>query len=218
MNGQTHQELANHGLQPTARGRILARASRLKPRRWVASLTAVDELESRLSNWISAYSEAQAHFAAAFPNVAGKIDIQSAALARLGIDDPVELLDRNWTGLELIELLRDVDFKGLSDFEDVSLSEPILPHGTPRRLDEETIKQNGERWRIHANDADPFPASPHAHNLDTGLKLDLRDGNLYRKHALVGRVRPKELFELRSRVKRIQLPPLIDELSGRQDR
>ena len=168
----------------------------------------VDDLDERLNQWISAFNGARVHFAGVCEVPIDKIDIQGATVSKLGIDDPVALLDRHWTPTDLIELLDDVDFAAWADFEDVLLRDTILPVGTPRRLDEETIKQNGEQWRIHAYDPDPFPHLPHAHNLSTGFKLDLRNGNLYRKRNLVGRVSRKELIELRDRVKRIILPVL----------
>lgn len=48
-----------------------------------------------------------------------------------------------------------------------------IPTGTKRRLDEVTIKRDGCIWRIHKNDPDPFPSNPHAHNIESDLKLDL---------------------------------------------
>jgi hypothetical protein len=57
----------------------------------------------------------------------------------------------------------------------------------------------GEIWDIHLNDADPFPSNPHAHNVQTRVKLDLSNGDLYRKkRKLEERVRKKDLETLRS--------------------
>ena len=51
----------------------------------------------------------------------------------------------------------------------------ILPfHG------EATVRRNGKSWRINKNDRDEiFPSDFHAHNLETGEKLDLYTGYLY---------------------------------------
>src|SRR4051812_10834537 len=62
---------------------------------------------------------------------------------------------------------------------EVEFSESPIPDGTFRRTDEVTIKRDGCVWRIHRNDPDPFPSQPHAHNLESGLKLDLSNGELY---------------------------------------
>ena len=168
----------------------------------------MDDLDGKLNQWIAAFYAARKHFAAAYGIPADKIDVQGAAVAKLRLDDPVALLDHEWTSTALIDLLSDVDFTAWSDVEEIVLETTILPLGTPRRLDEETIKQNGEQWRIHAYDPDPFPSLPHAHNLSTGLKMDLRNGILYRKTEVVGQLRRKELLEFRARIKRIALPVL----------
>lgn len=62
---------------------------------------------------------------------------------------------------------------------EIELDESPIPATCIRRLDEVTIKRDGCVWRIHKNDADPFPSNPHAHNVESGLKLDLRNGDLY---------------------------------------
>jgi hypothetical protein len=80
-----------------------------------------------------------------------------------------------------------------------------------RELREATVKCGGNIWRIHTNDTDPFPSNPHAHNLETGLKLDLSTGLLYlgRKPA-GGTFKRKHFLTLRQLAasKGILLPPL----------
>ena len=79
-------------------------------------------------------------------------------------------------------------------------------------LEKATIKVNGEVWIIYAGDKDPFPSSPHAHNYDAQLKVDLGSGGLYRKRELTGKMRIKELMKLREKIKErlpsLTLPPL----------
>jgi len=62
---------------------------------------------------------------------------------------------------------------------EIEFVESPIPSGTMRRLDEVTIKRDGCIWRIHKNDADPFPSNPHAHNVESGLTLDLSNGDLF---------------------------------------
>lgn len=62
---------------------------------------------------------------------------------------------------------------------EIELEVSPIPDGVYRHLDEVTIKRDGCIWRIHKNDADPFPSNPHAHNVESGLKLDLSTGALY---------------------------------------
>ena len=68
----------------------------------------------------------------------------------------------------MIEFLAEIEFE-----------QSPLPTGVMRRLDEVTVKRDCCIWRIHKNDADPFPSNPHAHNVESGLKLDLSTGALY---------------------------------------
>jgi hypothetical protein len=56
----------------------------------------------------------------------------------------------------------------------IELEESIIPDGCMRRLDEVQVKHKNEIWRIHKTDSDPFPSKPHAHNVESDLKLDLR--------------------------------------------
>jgi len=86
-----------------------------------------------------------------------------------------------------------------------------IPDGCRRRLDEVTIKRDGCVWRINKNDADPFPSNPHAHNVESGLKLDLSNGNLY----LMGKftektIAQKHLLAIRTQAeqKGVKLPAL----------
>lgn len=98
------------------------------------------------------------------------------------------------------EILAEIEF-------DVS---PI-PDKVVRRLDEVTIKRDGCVWRIHNNDADPFPSNPHAHNIESGLKLDLSTGALYFRRQPSGKsIARKHLDFIRGQAmaKGITLPPL----------
>lgn len=63
-------------------------------------------------------------------------------------------------------------------------------------MSEVTLKADGYIWRIHNVDADPFPSNPHAHNVESGLKLDL--GPLYLGATATGRsIHRKDLLALR---------------------
>ena len=110
-----------------------------------------------------------------------------------------------------VALLSDVEWEDVSQLivlETVVLDSSILPEGIERLITEETIKHKGEQWVIHANDADPFPSDPHAHNYESGLKLHLGTGGLYKKKALVDSVRCKDLKLLRDKIKTRPLPEL----------
>lgn len=135
------------------------------------------------------------------------IDVQSALMRILNLEDPAELLARHLGDDSMVELLMSIDLEALQAVEVVTLHESILPDGVARRLDEQIVKVKGERWEIHKFDADPFPSNPHAHNLDSGLKLHLGTGELFRKRACVGRITVKRLLQLREKVNAVALPP-----------
>jgi len=86
-----------------------------------------------------------------------------------------------------------------------------IPSGVMRRMDEVTIKRDGCIWRIHKNDADPFPSNPHAHNLESGLKLDLSTGELYLGRRSSGTsIARKHLDFIRAQAsaRNVALPPI----------
>ncbi|SDP13008.1 hypothetical protein SAMN05428975_0416 [Mucilaginibacter sp. OK268] len=79
-------------------------------------------------------------------------------------------------------------------------------------LEKAIFRENGSVWIIHKNDADPFPSNPHAHKLDSFVKLHLGNGKLYRKTQVYGQLPKKELERLRDKIakgmKDIVLPVL----------
>lgn len=95
------------------------------------------------------------------------------------------------------------------EFEEiVELENSILPDSIEAAALEKKIKHQGEQWFIHKHDADPFPSNPHAHNYKTFHKLHLGNGELFLGKRLVGKLSAKSLVSLRSKVKRVTLPPL----------
>lgn len=86
-------------------------------------------------------------------------------------------------------------------------SEILEPKQRPIRKDFDNInikerrKEKGEIWEIHKNDKDPFPSNPHAHNIETGEKLDLNNGNIYdsRTGNVIRKMKNKDLESLKSK-------------------
>ena len=61
-----------------------------------------------------------------------------------------------------------------------------------RYILEEDFKVSGEVWRVHKNDADPYPSNPHAHCVGgakrfIGCTLHLGTGELFRERNPLGR-------------------------------
>lgn len=69
-----------------------------------------------------------------------------------------------------------------------------------KSLTELLIKQNGEQWQFHKNDADPWPSELHGHY--NNLVLDAKTGKVYdsvtRKYSYT--LKPKELDKVQARL------------------
>jgi hypothetical protein len=109
---------------------------------------------------------------------------------------------------EAFQMLAQFDFAILGTVVDTSpeiVPECLWIHYKVR------FKIKGMVWVIHKYDADPFPSNPHAHQLENNIKLDLSNGNCYRKRKLEYTVSKKELLEVRAKASRVfkgELPEL----------
>lgn len=92
------------------------------------------------------------------------------------------------------QILQDFDFTILRDVIETDIS--LLPSDL-RTIRKARVKHRGDIWVIHKYDQDPFPSSPHAHNIDNGIKLDLSDGKCYRVRKHVYTLNRKDLLEIR---------------------
>jgi len=137
------------------------------------------------------------------------IDIQEA-LCKVCICDESGLVLKCLSAKKMVESLKCYDFNYLKFeiLETVVLDESILPSGVPVALNEQIVKSNNQIWEIHKNDDDPKPSNPHAHNRESGYKLDLSNGNLFKKTKYIGSIRKKKLLLIRNKVKNVSLPEL----------
>lgn len=169
-----------------------------------------DDMSQWLNAWIAFSAEARQRLATIHGRVIESGEFTEAVRELWGAENQLMML---YTPIptvdEIIEQLKDYPFEPPlgEPLQTITLTESILPEDWLRLLEEQTLPQGGEIWRIHQNDADPFPSSPHAHNLENGLKLHLGTGYLYKKRKIVSRIRCKDLRKLRAQVtEAIQLP------------
>jgi hypothetical protein len=167
-----------------------------------------ETLVRRINEWSRIENEVAKHLAEIHGIEIGQLNIQGAVMSVCHYDDPFDILGRDWTTDSLLEIVKDVNFKEWCKTEIISLDHSIIPQGVPRRLDEEIIKYHGEVWKIYKYDPDPFPSLPHAHCPYEGIKMDLKNGDLYKKQDCIGRIPKKDLIEFRNKVKHIELPKL----------
>ena len=67
-----------------------------------------------------------------------------------------------------------------------------------------TVKISGEQYRVHQNDVDDWPSSPHAHIIDRPQKVDLNTGDIYdvNSRGVVGKMKKKHFAVLKQAVRR----------------
>lgn len=106
-----------------------------------------------------------------------------------------------------LELLSDFDFKIIKD--KIETPREIIPKDLLVNF-KVRIKSNGLIWVIHKYDADPFPSNPHAHLIDSNIKLDLSNGYCYKKKELAYILKKKDLILIRQKAeeKKFELPEL----------
>ncbi|MFC0776961.1 hypothetical protein [Flavobacterium sp. HJSW_4] len=102
-------------------------------------------------------------------------------------------------GLKIYDEFKDYYFSDTIGSIELFEDDGIFPEGVKSSLREKQIKVKGEIWELHKNDADPFPSNPHAHNYETGLKLDLSNGNLYKKKNIDSSINKKKLLNIREK-------------------
>ena len=174
-------------------------------------MKAVDDIEQRLIAYIEASQSARAVLSQLHGLELTGSDIQSALVEVLAIPDnpPHGVLDKGLTASQIIDTLKSFNFKKLhlEILAEFTEDEPLVPEGIPRLLTEQTVKVKGEVWRVHKNDADPFPSTPHAHNYESGVVLHLGSGEMFdRNRKSIGTVGCKKLLRIRGGLSSLVLP------------
>lgn len=172
----------------------------------------MDDLERKLISYIREMNIAKDTLSQLKSIEIESMDLQLALCEKLGIEnmEPIDLLDKELSSDQMIELLREYNFTKPEIIARIELDESILPESTPKLLTEQTVRVKGEVWVIHKNDADPFPSTPHAHNYESGISLHLGTGELFIKRKSKGFLDCKKLVHVRERLKGHELP-VLDE-------
>lgn len=120
-------------------------------------------------------------------------------------EHPAEFWSLEITLEEAREEILDFDFYILSN--KIEMDADIIP-GDLRASNKVRIKNKGI-WIIHKYDPDPFPSNPHAHLIDSNIKLDLSTGDCYKKSKKVYSLKKKDLMKIRKEAeKNFNLPEL----------
>lgn len=171
----------------------------------------MDDIEQRLIAYIEASQSARAVLSELHGLDLTGADIQSALVEVLAIPEnpPLGVLDKGLTASQIIDTLRSFNFDKLHPeiLAEFTEDEPLVPQSIPRLLTEQTVKVKGEVWRVHKNDADPFPSVPHAHNYESGVVLDLGSGDMFdRNRKCIGAIGCKKLLRIRGGLNGLTLP------------
>lgn len=127
-------------------------------------------------------------------------------------DIPTEIIFANLTEDDIyIHVKHFFDSSGRS-LGSVKFDFSLIPDDLTDDLIKGRVKMSGEIWEVHKTDKDPFPSNPHAHNLESKYKVDLSNGDLYRKTVKIGNMRRKDFLLLREligkEIKDVTLPTL----------
>lgn len=107
---------------------------------------------------------------------------------------PLDFWDLEITYEDAKNAISNFDFKTV--LYKIESNENVIPQDLLMQF-KVKIKSKGLIWHIHRNDADPFPSIPHAHEYNSGIKLDLKNGKCYHKKQLVSTLKKKDLLEIR---------------------
>lgn len=113
-------------------------------------------------------------------------------------EHPLDFWDLDMNYEDAKNTLTDFDFKTV--LCRVESDKDIIPKDLLMQTKVQ-IKSKNLIWVIHKYDADPFPSNPHAHELGSGLKLDLSNGKCYRKKLQVHTIKKKDLIKIRNQAK-----------------
>jgi hypothetical protein len=94
---------------------------------------------------------------------------------------------------------------------EIEFEESPIPSAQPQLNRKFPFLRSGCIWRIRKNDEEPFPSNPHAHNLESGLRMDLSSGTLFFEESNTGKRVSKmhlEFIRQRAEMLKIPLPPL----------
>jgi hypothetical protein len=138
--------------------------------------------------------------------------IFKALYIRISDKEEIEWMGDVWEQMYSIgdveEILKDFDFETLDLVVETSLG--VIPIEF-RFNTKVRIKSKGLIWIINRYDKDPFPSNPHAHQLESNIKLHLGNGECYVKKKFISKINKKELFRIREDIIKkcdINLPKL----------
>lgn len=140
-------------------------------------------------------------------------DVMNALYLLYADKDDMEWIGDVWdldiSYQQALDVLINFDFETLTqqiEIEDQAIPAHFVLNKKVR------FKVAGSIWIIHKNDADPFPSNPHAHHAELNQKLDLSNGNCYKKKQFLFKIPKKSFLQIRKRAEEVykgQLQALV---------
>lgn len=165
-------------------------------------ISSNNDLKKKMQLYLRESAIALEYFNQSRERFISETELQVALGEKLGYNsqESLNVIDAEMTAEGMIKLLRDFPFSSHKVIYELVLTENILDGIASIILLEKRIKVNGHIWEIHKNDVDPFPSDPHAHSVESSVKLHLGTGDIYIKRNIVGRIKVKELEEIRKKL------------------
>ncbi|WP_312078237.1 hypothetical protein [Chryseobacterium sp.] len=133
--------------------------------------------------------------------------IMSSYMDRFELKSSLEIYDISLSNFDIDFAIDNYDFNQITN---EFLFEFEIPVDLEELQTKVKIKTKGKVFIIHKNDVDPFPSNPHAHWLDTNLKVDLSNGKCYQVKKHLFTLKNKELLDLRYKAN--QLGVILPEI------
>ncbi len=170
---------------------------------------------SSIEEWDEMLELLSSYFSSKYNRKISKHDIADALYILVAdeksIEWPGDLIDANISYNEAFALLESFNFDTINHY--ITTSADILPSNLLMAY-KAKFKSKGTIWLIHKYDRDPFPSSPHAHQLENNIKLDLSNGRCYKIKKYIYTINRRDLTAIREEASKVfdgDLPPLAIE-------
>ena len=110
-------------------------------------------------------------------------------------DNPADIIFKKLDSHAIYKIIASDYLSYLTSLFSISINHTVIPEDSLNdNIIKGVVKFRGEIWEIHKGDLDLFPSNPHAHNYESGFKLHLGTGDLYKMRKLVNKIKKKDLL------------------------
>jgi len=126
-------------------------------------------------------------------------------------NNPADIIFKELDSHAILNIIASNYLSYLKPLFSISINYTVIPEDSiTDNIIKGVVKFRGESWEVHKGDPDIFPSNPHAHNYESGLKLHLGTGDLFKKRRFVNKIKKKDLLMIRTLIQNkmstIELP------------